>query len=195
MRALPVRRIATSVLCVSLLIGTAGPVVAAESDTSRGDTGEATRAPDPGADELLAQVNSIGESGVLAPVTDLLSAVLKVEKGELPAEDAMKLADPAKDAIAEAATQMPANSTAPKTPAAPEAKTLEDPDNDVEGLQTSVDDLLKSAEGGGEQDSLLGAVKPVLGSLLGVVTGLLGGAAPAAQPAAGSPAQQTPALT
>lgn len=184
MRALPVRRIATTVLCASLLIGTAGPVIAAESDTSHGSTQAAAREPVPDADKLLAQVKVLGNAGgVLTPVTDLLTAVLKADQGQLPAAEAKKLAAPVKDAITKAEALPSKAPELPQTPAAPEAQTLPQPlalpkalpDDDtasadpkadaLKALQTSIDALLKAATGG---DS-----KTVAGSAPNVVTGLV----------------------
>ncbi|MGW6058819.1 hypothetical protein [Streptomyces sp. NPDC055189] len=213
MRALPVRRIATSVLCVSLLIGTAGPVVAAESDSPHGSPREAARAPVPGADALLTRVTAMSDAGgVITPVTELVSAVLKADKGQLPAAEATKLAAPVKEAVTKAAAQAPKSPAVPETPAVPDAQQLPktpalpksladdlrapaDPKADaLKALQTSVDALLKAATGG-DPTAVVGAVQPVLTSLVGLVTSLIGGAVPAAKPPAGSLPQQTPSLS
>ncbi|MFC8128412.1 hypothetical protein [Streptomyces sp. NPDC057302] len=217
MRALPVRRIATTVLCASLLIGAAGPVVAAESD-SRSSAQEAADAPVPGADKLLAQAKTLSDAGgVLTPVTDLLTAVLKADKGQLPAADATKLADPVKAAITKAGAAAPKAPELPQTPALPEApalpKALPDDDRTVaapdpkadalKALQTAVDGLLKAATGG-DVTKVAGAVTPVLTGLVNLVAAtLLGGGLPAPDlaglpalpklPAAGVP--QAPGLS
>lgn len=185
MRALPVRRIATSVLCAALLLGTAGPVIAAESDTPHGSTQEAARAPVAGADKLLAQAKTLGDAGgVLTPVTDLLTAVLKADKGQLPAADATKLAAPVKDAITKAST------TAPKAPKAlpDDTDAAADPKADaLKALQTAVDTLLKASTGG-DATAVAGAAPPVLTGLVNVVAAtLLGGGLPAPE-LAGLPA-------
>ncbi|MBV1939580.1 hypothetical protein KUF83_23895 [Streptomyces sp. BV286] len=123
MRALPARRIATSALCATLLLGITGPVAVAADHGSTSDARPiAAQAPVPGADALLAQVKSLGDvGGVLKPVTDLLDAVLKADNGQLPAADAAKLADAVKDAIAKVTAAAPAAPVAPpvKTPAEP----------------------------------------------------------------------------
>ncbi|MFF3662071.1 hypothetical protein [Streptomyces olivochromogenes] len=123
MRALPARRLASSVLCASLLLGISGPVaLAADRDSARGHTHAA--APVPGADALLAQVKALGGiAGVLAPVTDLLDAALKAENGQLSADQAAKLAQAVKDAIAKAAAAAPVP-PATTTPALPTLPTL-----------------------------------------------------------------------
>ncbi|MGW7077380.1 hypothetical protein [Streptomyces sp. NPDC054866] len=216
MRALPVRRIATTVLCVSLPLGTAGPVVAAESDSPQGSAQEAARAPVPDADKLLAQVKTLGDAGgVLTPVTDLLTAVLKADNGQLPAADATKLAAPVKDAITKAAAtapKAPETSVAPETPALPltpalpkaladdgtsdEDKAAADPKADaLKALQTAVDTLLKSATGG-DVTKVTGAVPPVLTGLVNLVAAtLLGSGLPAPDLAGLSSLPKAPALS
>ncbi|MFG2649046.1 hypothetical protein [Streptomyces sp. NPDC048436] len=126
MRALPVRRIAATALCTTLLLGAAGPVVAAENDTPGGSAQEAVRAPVPKATELLAQAKTLGDiGGVLTPVTELLTAALKADGGKLPAADATKLADAARKAIAGAgAAKAPAAPAVPEGQAVPEAQAL-----------------------------------------------------------------------
>ncbi|MFJ2262016.1 hypothetical protein ACIOKD_27410 [Streptomyces sp. NPDC087844] len=134
MRALPARRIATSALCATFLLGIAGPVaVAADHDPAR-DTraaaipvtavpAAAVRAPVPEADALLAQATGLGDvAGVLKPVTDLLTAALKADSGKLPAADAEKFGDAVKEAIAKATASAPAAPQTPpaKTPAVPQ---------------------------------------------------------------------------
>lgn len=198
MRALPVRRIATTVLCASLLIGTAGPVIAAESDSPHGSTQEAARAPVAEADKLLAQAKTLGDAGgVLTPVTDLLTAVLKADKGQLPAAEATKLAAPAKEAITKAAATAPKAPELPETPAVPEAQTLPqaqplpkaladdttaapDPKADaLKALQSAVDALLKAATGG-EAKAVADTAPNVLTGLVNLVAAtLVGGGLPA----------------
>ncbi|MFJ2826931.1 hypothetical protein ACIPC1_04885 [Streptomyces sp. NPDC087263] len=125
MRALPARRIASSALCATLLLGIAAPAaVAADSDSARGRT-SAAAAPVPGADALLAQVQSLADiGGVLKPVTDLLDAVLKADNGQLSADQAATLGQAVKDAIAKLTAAVPvtppvAVPDAPAVPAAP----------------------------------------------------------------------------
>ncbi|MER6440329.1 hypothetical protein ABT275_28710 [Streptomyces sp. NPDC001185] len=124
MRALPARRIATSALCATLLLGISGPAAVAAGDgPARVHTHAA--APVPGADALLTQVQSLANiSGVLAPVTDLLSAALKAEGGQLPAADAAKLSQAVKDAIAKATAALPAVPAAPSVPTLPSTPAL-----------------------------------------------------------------------
>ncbi|MEV0111673.1 hypothetical protein AB0H77_00260 [Streptomyces sp. NPDC050844] len=193
MRALPARRIATSVLCASLLLGTAGPAIAAENDSPHGSAQAAARAPVPGADALLAQIKTLGDvGGVLTPVTALLDAVLKADNGQLPAAEATKHADAVKAAITAATAAAPKAPALPKTPAVPEApavpKTMSSNDkaaaadlkaDALKALQSAVDALLKAAAGG-DVGAVVTAVPVVLTSLVNLIAAtLLGGGLPA----------------
>lgn len=112
----PVRRIATTALCATFLLGTAAPAIAAESDPGSSNSVEALRAPVPGADALLGQVGTLGSmSSVVTPVTDLLTEVLKADDGKLTAEAAQKHADAIKAAIDAAKATVPATTTTPKS--------------------------------------------------------------------------------
>ncbi|MEV5881758.1 hypothetical protein AB0L74_03335 [Streptomyces sp. NPDC052020] len=101
---LPVRPIATSAFCATLLLGVTGPAaMAADGDSARERAGAASRAPLPDADALNAQVQALtGLGGVVTPVTDLLGAVLKADDGRLSAEQADRLAKAVEDALAKA---------------------------------------------------------------------------------------------
>jgi hypothetical protein len=104
MRALPARLIAPGVLCAALVAGVTGPAWAADTapEHHRATTSAA----------LLDQVRAIdaGKHG-LAPVVDLLKAVLEADGGRLPAAEARKLGDAAKDALAKLADEDPAPTT------------------------------------------------------------------------------------
>ncbi|MFF7789346.1 hypothetical protein [Streptomyces sp. NPDC007991] len=117
MPALSARRIASSALCATLALGVAAPAALA-ADTVRDRT--SVEAPVADAATLQAQVQQLGYIGtVVSPVTALMDAALKVEKGELSATEAAKLGDAARAAIARAATAVQTNTTASATPAAP----------------------------------------------------------------------------
>ncbi|WP_328560547.1 hypothetical protein [Streptomyces coelicoflavus] len=133
---LPARRIATSTLCAGLLIGLSGPaVMAADGDPVRERTHAASHSPLPDADELQNQVAGLaGLGGMLTPVTDMLTAVLKADNGQLSATDADKLSAAVEAALAKAdaadtdaddAATTPGTSTPAQPPAvtAPEAGT------------------------------------------------------------------------
>ncbi|WP_327695026.1 hypothetical protein [Streptomyces sp. NBC_00459] len=126
MRALPARRIASTALCATLLLGIGAPAaLAADGDAARERGHAASRAPVPNADALLAQVKSLGDlGGVLKPVTDLLAAVQKADNGQLPLDEATKLVDAVKAAIAAATAAAPATPpvalpVTPEVPATP----------------------------------------------------------------------------
>jgi hypothetical protein len=130
MRALPARRIASTALCATLLIGIgAQTALAADGDAARERGHAASQAPVPNADALLAQVKSLGDlGGVVKPVTDLTNAVLKADNGQLPLDEATKLTDAVKEAIAAAAAapapatppvSLPTTPEVPATPAVP----------------------------------------------------------------------------
>ncbi|EPH40397.1 hypothetical protein ABT390_11910 [Streptomyces aurantiacus] len=199
MRALPVRRIATSVLCSALLIGTAGPVYAvAKDDTARKAAQSAPQAPVPGADALLAQVKSLGDiAGVLKPVTDLLNDVLKAPDGKLPAADLTKHTDAIKSALDAAkaaapkgaevpgASQLPGTSLLPAAAQLPTgtARAAQAP-MDLKGdalaaLQKAVDSLVKAVTAG-DPAAVAKEVPAVLTGLVNFATAaLLGGGLPA----------------
>ncbi|WP_416963670.1 hypothetical protein [Streptomyces sp. Agncl-13] len=121
MRGLPARRVASSVLCATVLIGIAGPAaVAADNDSARKHVHAASSAPVPGADALLAQVKGLGDvGGVLTPVTDLLTQALKADNGQLSADQAKTLGDAVTAAIAKVTAAAPAAPAVPAVPAAP----------------------------------------------------------------------------
>ncbi|WP_055703102.1 MULTISPECIES: hypothetical protein [Streptomyces] len=204
MRALPVRRIATTTLCATLLLGTAGPAFAAHGDSPRDETRTAPRAPAPDAGALLGQVqqlNSLG--GVLTPVTDLLTAALQAKDGKLSPEELKKHTDAVKaalDAAAKPPVEAPADPTGalPETPAVPkvpeapavpklptggaerDAKAPLDVKADaVAALQKAVDDLVKAVTAG-DPKAVLAAAPVVLTNLVNVaVATLLSGGLPA----------------
>ncbi|MFG2434350.1 hypothetical protein [Streptomyces sp. NPDC048508] len=196
MRALPARRIATSALCATLLIGIAAPAsMAADSDLPRGHSHAA--APVPGADALLAQTKTLGDiSGVLAPVTALVDAALKADNGQLPADQATKLGQTAKDAIAKVAAAAPVAPPAavPAVPPValpavpPVSKNAERPRalaaadvkaDALTALQTAVDSLVKAVTSGDAASVVPAATAVVTGLVNFVVATVLGGGLPA----------------
>ncbi|MFD9908511.1 hypothetical protein [Streptomyces sp. NPDC059063] len=200
MRALPARRIATTALCATLLIGTAGPALALQ-DEARKQPPAAANLPVPGADALLAQIKTLGDLGtILTPVTDLLTAALKADNGQLPAADATKLTQAVTDAIAKITAAVPAVPPAAQTPTTPQAPALPQlplplplggPQSaekaaaplDLTGdalaaLQKAVDALLKAVTSG-DPTQVVPAATSVLTSLVStVVAVVLGGGLP-----------------
>ncbi|MFJ2649068.1 hypothetical protein ACIO1C_20325 [Streptomyces sp. NPDC087420] len=132
MRPLLSRRAATAAVCATLILGTAGPAVAASHAateaaalgsalSARHDAGVGTpRAPLPTADALGKQVKPLTEvAGVLTPVTALVTEVLKADNGKLPAADAAKHSAAIKDALALVGKAAPAAPVTPGTPIVP----------------------------------------------------------------------------
>ncbi|MER5193433.1 hypothetical protein ACWD3J_01725 [Streptomyces sp. NPDC002755] len=121
MRGLPVRHIASTALCATLVLGITAPAaMAADGTTARERNAAASKAPVAGTDALLAQAQGLGELGtVLTPVAKLLDTVLKADGGQLTAEQATELGDAVKTAVAKITTATPAT---PATPADPEAE-------------------------------------------------------------------------
>ncbi|MFE7762287.1 hypothetical protein [Streptomyces sp. NPDC057438] len=116
MRVLPVRRLAVSALCATLLLGVSAPAALA-ADVGSAPERARSAAPVPGADALQAQLKGLGDlGGVLKPVTDLLDAVLKADDGRLSADRAAELGKAARDAIDKARASAPA--TQPVVPPA-----------------------------------------------------------------------------
>ncbi|MBT2410259.1 hypothetical protein J7I94_06760 [Streptomyces sp. ISL-12] len=101
---LPARRIATSALCATFLLGLTGPAaMAAEGESAREHARTAPRAPLPNMETLRAQAGDIGLLGdTLSPVAGLLNAVLKADDGRLTQAEADKHANAVREALAQA---------------------------------------------------------------------------------------------
>ncbi|QEU85824.1 hypothetical protein [Streptomyces viridosporus] len=128
MRALPVRRIALGACCAALLVGITGPVATA-ADPVRERTPASS-------DALLVQVRSLdAQRGELAPVVDLLEAVLEADGGHLPPAEARKLGGAAEDALEKAAAKARAATAAPATTA---PVTTDTPDASDPGTTTTI---------------------------------------------------------
>jgi hypothetical protein len=83
---------------------------------------------------------------VLTPVTELLNAVLKADDGQLTPDQATKLGDAVKAAIAQAAAAAP---TPPSPKSGAKARAAADLSADaLAGLQKAVDALLKAGTSG-----------------------------------------------
>ncbi|MFJ8139232.1 hypothetical protein [Streptomyces sp. NPDC096013] len=176
MRGLPARRVASSVLCATVLIGIAGPAaVAADNDSARKHVHAASSAPVPNADALLAQVKSLGDvGGVLTPVTDLLTQALKADNGQLSADKAKSLGDAVTAAIAKITAAAPAAPAVPATPAAPAVPA-------VPALPSpkSADDSKAKAPADLAGDALASLQKAVATLLAAVTSGNVAGVVPA----------------
>ncbi|MEU2440993.1 hypothetical protein ABZ595_33115 [Streptomyces rubradiris] len=118
MRVLPARRLASTVLCASVLTGITGPVaLAADAAGEHGRTVSRASVPAAEKEKLLAEVGALGRTHPeLSPVADLLSRSL--EAGRLPADEARRLGEAAKEAVTRAAAAQPATAAKPAAPAA-----------------------------------------------------------------------------
>ncbi|CAL9456146.1 hypothetical protein [Streptomyces sp. NPDC057838] len=191
---LPARRIATPALCATLLLGVTGPAaMAADSASAPERVHAASRAPVPDADALLGQVQGLGHlGGVLTPVADLLTAVLKADGGQLAPSDAAKLSTSVQDAIdqATAAPETTAPGTTGPSSPLPQASTLPAPVEDraelperlPEGLVADALQTLEKATGGllkavtsGDTAQVTPAVDAVVKGLVNTVAATLVG--------------------
>ncbi|MET9676891.1 hypothetical protein ABZY68_27925 [Streptomyces sp. NPDC006482] len=115
MRPLATRRLTALAISAVITLGAAGPAAAGEHHPSSA-ADRAARAPLPEAAALLTQAQALGELGaVTTPVTELVTAALKADAGQLPAADA----DALKAKIAAAVEQAKGTAPAPlpETPA------------------------------------------------------------------------------
>ncbi|WP_314611861.1 hypothetical protein [Streptomyces stackebrandtii] len=113
MRPLATRRITALAISAAITLGAAGPAVAGEHHPSSA-ADRAARAPLPEAAALLTQAEALGELGsVTTPVTELVTAALKADAGQLPAADA----DALKAKIAAAVDEAKDTAPLPETPA------------------------------------------------------------------------------
>ncbi|MFE4616516.1 hypothetical protein ACFRJ7_10420 [Streptomyces sp. NPDC056747] len=115
MRPLATRRITALAISAAITLGTAGPAVAGEHHPSSA-ADRAAHAPLPEAAALLTQAEALGELGsVTTPVTELVTAALKADAGQLPAADADALKAKIATAVDQAKDAAPA--PLPETPA------------------------------------------------------------------------------
>ncbi|OSP42208.1 hypothetical protein B7767_16785 [Streptomyces sp. 13-12-16] len=149
MRALPARRIALGALCAALLAGLTGPAaMAAEHDRA------------PSSTALLAQVRTVEADGNgLAPVVDLLKAVLETDEGRASSAEVGKLGDAARKALAEAADEDPVATTGATTT---ETTTTTEPSPSV----TTTDDTQLTVSGDDLTSEEMAALREALDSLL-----------------------------
>ncbi|WP_328906598.1 hypothetical protein OG230_28550 [Streptomyces sp. NBC_00234] len=175
--------------CCALTLGSAGAQAMAAAESPANSTGILAAEPTiPGAEQLGAQAGLLKDtSGVLAPVTELIDAVLKAPDGKLPEAEATKLAAPVTDSLApfkeKAATTLPAPDVA--TPGvAPGPQAEPDPGAVLKAeaaadLQAKVDALVKAAASGKPAEVAAAVQATITGSLNVVVSVVLGGGLPA----------------
>ncbi|CAM5422553.1 hypothetical protein [Streptomyces narbonensis] len=115
MRPLATRRLTALAISVAITLGAAGPALAGEHHPSSA-ADRAAHAPLPEAAALLTQAKALGDLGsVTTPVTELVTAALKADEGQLPAADADALKTKIAAAVEQAKESAPA--PLPDTPA------------------------------------------------------------------------------
>ncbi|MFJ6404369.1 hypothetical protein ACIQK9_02460 [Streptomyces hydrogenans] len=118
MRPLASRRLTALAISAAITLGTAGPAVAGELHPSSA-ADRAAHAPLPDAAALLTQTKALADvGGVTTPVTELVTAALKADGGQVPAADAESLKARIQAAVDRAKETAPA--PVPETPALPE---------------------------------------------------------------------------
>ncbi|MEU2506693.1 hypothetical protein ABZ621_18565 [Streptomyces sp. NPDC007863] len=118
MRPLATRRLTALAISAALTLGMAGPAFADEHRPSRA-ADRAAHAPLPDAAALLTQTKALADvGGVTTPVTELVTAALTADEGQLPAADADALKAKIQAAVDRAKQTAPA--PLPETPATPE---------------------------------------------------------------------------
>ncbi|WP_329410043.1 hypothetical protein OG802_12485 [Streptomyces sp. NBC_00704] len=176
MRGLPVRRIASTALCASLVLGLAAPAaMAADGATARERVAAASDAPVPGSAALLAQGKGLGDlSTVLAPVTQTLTTVLKADEGRLTPGEATRLGDAVKTAVAKITAETPVAPAAPAAPAAVPPALAKGPDSGAKAAADPVSDALAAVQKA--VDALLAAATSLdVGQIVSAVGGVLDG--------------------
>ncbi|MFD7402542.1 hypothetical protein ACFV7R_07675 [Streptomyces sp. NPDC059866] len=177
MGALPARRMATSALCAALLVGITGPAALAADSTREHRRASSSDARLRAADVRIAQVRAYNR-GELAPVADLLKAVLEADDGRLSAVEARKLGAAAKRALDKAADRAPAPRDAelrvPERRAADLADDEWDELDELVELDDDLDDLLDDeldAEPDEELDDQLDDAEEAVDDLLEAISG------------------------
>lgn len=150
MPALPARRLALGACCAALLVGITGPAAMA-ADPAR------ERTPAASSDTLLVQVRSLhADEGELAPVADLLEAVLAADGGRLSSAEAAKLGAAAKEALQKAAEKARKDTTTPAAPAPATTTTPAAPnpdDDDTPLTDDDADDTTDDTTGDATEDA------------------------------------------
>ncbi|MET4927363.1 hypothetical protein P3L51_34235 [Streptomyces sp. PSRA5] len=115
MRSLASSRAAAAAVCAALVLGTAGTAVAATAhETPTGVGADAVRAPVADAEALKQQTQTLASlSNTITPVTDLLTAVLKADNGQIAAADVQRHQAAIKEALDSVKAATPANPAKP----------------------------------------------------------------------------------
>ncbi|WP_149548439.1 hypothetical protein [Streptomyces marokkonensis] len=164
MRALPARRIAFGALCAALLAGTTGPAAMAAGSAPGRDRAASSA-------ELLTRAGEAGaHKSELAPVVDLVKAVLEADGGQLPPDRVRELGDAARAAVAGADDDGPSTTISMTTVT----------------TTTATSHTSTSATSGTSTPATTPAVVPPATAAPAVATGVLLPAADTADPASGA---------
>ncbi|MFC8827753.1 hypothetical protein ACFT9I_20710 [Streptomyces sp. NPDC057137] len=119
MRSLVSSRAAAAAVCAALVLGTAGTAVATTAhETPAGVGADVARAPIADAEAIKQQTQTLASlSNAITPVTDLLTAVLKADNGQIAAADVQKHQAAIKKALDAVKNAAPANPAKPANPA------------------------------------------------------------------------------
>lgn len=163
------RRLASTALCATLLLGISGPAaMAADHDASR----DRASTPLPGPDALLPRVQRLTEADrVVAPVSDLLKAALTADNRHPSAGRAAGLdraAKAAKDAIGRVNGPTAAPTGPVTAPTAPIPTRNEAQSDALAALRKAVDDLAAAATSG-NAGQVLPAATAVMNKLISVL--------------------------
>ncbi|MEU0117467.1 hypothetical protein ABZ137_28185 [Streptomyces bobili] len=176
MRGLPVRRIASTALCATFVLGIATPAaLAVDGDATRDRTRAVPSAPLTGADTLLARARTLDRvQPLLTPVTDLLDTSLKPDGGRLDADRARRLGVAAEEALTEVTKAVAPTGTPPRAGTGARARAADTADDVLAAVQKQVDALLAAATSGDLSQILPTATSLVTG-LSDLVTSLVDG--------------------
>jgi hypothetical protein len=166
MPALSARHIASSALCATLLVGITAPTAMAVDSAHKPSRTASSETRRDGADALLAKLRKYN-GGELAPVADLMSAVLKADSDRLSAAEVRRLSADAQRALAKvsagtSAGVLPApagNAAGLPSGDLDDLDDLDDLLDDVLDLDDLLDDVLDL---GGVLEDLLDAVEELL---------------------------------
>ncbi|MFI7388372.1 hypothetical protein [Streptomyces sp. NPDC049813] len=153
MPALPVRRLATSALCASLLIGAATPAFAANSADVQDSRTFVSLDPAPGTAPAAPadQASPLaGVTSLLTPITGLLNGLLQPQGTKMAPQEVQKHTDAIDSALAKAEKEHAAREPEAARDTAPDAMTADraEPSDAATELRSAIDALLKGAAAG-----------------------------------------------
>ncbi|MEB3959651.1 hypothetical protein OKJ48_05220 [Streptomyces kunmingensis] len=151
MPALPVRRLATTALCASLLLAAATPAFAANAADERTGHTFVSADPAPGAAAPADPPNPLQSiTSILTPVTGLLTSLLTPPTGKVAEQDVQKHTDAIDAALDKAEKDNAARESTTRPGALSDAATTtrEGQSDAMAELQSAIDALVKGAATG-----------------------------------------------